>query len=120
MQKMRILLAFEDDYRVYRDVVGAGIRILRPHAEVETASLDALRERIKRFDPDLVICSGHEVVDSDSRLAWVDLSVDPTRPAKVSVGGRHSELTNSTLEALLVVIDDVEELIQKNNDLTKN
>ncbi len=77
-------------------------------------------ERIKRFDPDLVICHGHEVVDSDSRLAWVELSVDPTRPAKVSVGGRHSELTNSTLEALLVVIDEVEELIHKNNDLKKN
>jgi hypothetical protein len=114
---MRILVAFEEDYRVYRDVIAAGIRILRPHAEVETTSLEALGERIERFDPELVICGGHEAVDLGGRLAWVELSVDPTQLAKVHIGGRCSERTNPTLEVLVAVIDEVEELIRTNGDL---
>jgi hypothetical protein len=114
---VRILVAFEEDYRVYRDVIAAGIRILRPHAEVETASLEALGECIERFDPELVICGGHEAVDLGGRPAWVELSVDPTLLAKVNIGGRCSERTNPTLEVLVAVIDEVEELIRTNGDL---
>ncbi len=40
---MRILVCFEDNYRAYRDVIASGIRILRPHAEVETADADQPR-----------------------------------------------------------------------------
>lgn len=36
---MGILVAFEEAFRAYRDVIAAGIRIFRPRAEVETASL---------------------------------------------------------------------------------
>jgi hypothetical protein len=115
--RMRILVAFEDDYRAYRDVVGAGIGILRPHVEVETASLGALEERIERFDPHLVICCGHDAKHSGGRPAWVELSVDPTLPAKVSVGGCYSERPSPTLEVLLAVIDEAEELIRTNDDL---
>src|SRR3712207_5623128 len=73
--EMRILVVFEDDYRTYREVLAVGIRLLRPRAEVETASLEELGERIERFDPDLVICGGCEAVDSGGRPAWVELSV---------------------------------------------
>ena len=111
---MRVLVAIENDYRAYREVVGAGIRILRPHAEVETASLEALLEH---FDPDLVICSGHEPRHPDGRLAWVELSLDPRQPAKIWVGKRYSERTNPTLEELLAVIDEVEVLIRTRSDL---
>jgi hypothetical protein len=111
---MRILVVFEDDYRAYREVLAVGIRLLRPHAEVETASLEALGERIERFDPELVICGRHKAVDSDGRLAWVELSVDPFQPARIRVGGRYSERTNPTLEVLVSVIDEVEALVQTN------
>jgi hypothetical protein len=109
---MRILVVFEDDYRTYREVLAVGIRLLRPRAEVETASLEALGEHIERFDPELVICSGHEAVDPVGRPAWVELSVDPLQPAKIRVGERYSERTNPTLEVLVSVIDEVGELIQ--------
>jgi hypothetical protein len=114
---MRVLVAFEDDYRIYAGVIAAAIRILCPHAEVESASLDALGESIKHFDPELVICSRPNTVDPGGRIAWVELSVDPTLPTKVCVGGRYSESTNPELEVLLAVIDEVEELIQTNTSL---
>ena len=116
---MRILVAFGDDYRTYRDVIAAGISILRPRVEVETASLETLAEEVERLDPHLVICSRPNTVDAGGVPAWVELSIDPTLPAKISVGGRYSERTNPTLEVLLTVIDEVEELIRTNNHFKK-
>ncbi len=114
---MRILVAFEEDYRAYRDVIAAGISILRPHLEVETASLAALGERIARFAPELVICGGQEAAHLGGWPAWVELSVNPLQPAKVWVVGRYSERSNPTVEELLAVIDEVEELIPANDEL---
>jgi hypothetical protein len=91
--------------------------VLRPHAEVDTTTLDTLRDEVERFDPDLVICSRSNTVDPGGRIAWVELSIDPTRPSRICVGGRYSELTNPRLEVLLAVIDEVEELIRANYHL---
>jgi hypothetical protein len=114
---VRVLVAFEDDYRAYREVIAAGIQVLRPHIEVQAASLEALGERIERFDPHLVVCRRPDTVDPGGRLAWVELSVDLLRPAKICVGGRYSERINPTLVVLLTVIDEVEELIGMKEDL---
>ena len=103
---MRILVSFEDDYRSHRDVIAAGIRILRPHAEVETADADALEEERTRFEPEVVICSRPSAADSNDGLAWIELSLDPLRPSNIRVGNRRWESTNPALEALLGIIDD--------------
>ncbi len=100
-------MALEDDYRAYREMIAAGLRILRPGAEVENTTIEALEEELERFDPQVIICSGHEDVESSDRLAWIELSLDPTQPTKVRVGGRCLERTNPTVEELLEVIDEV-------------
>ncbi len=41
--------------RPYREVIAVSIQILRPCAEVVTASLDAIKVEVRRFDPHLVI-----------------------------------------------------------------
>jgi hypothetical protein len=105
-------VAFEGVYRAYQGVIAAAIRVLRPHAEVETATLEALGEELERFDPELVICSRPSTADPAGRIAWVELSIETTRPSRICVGGRYSESTNPTLEVLLAVIDEVEELIR--------
>jgi len=105
----RILIAFEDEYRVYREAIAGAIRVFRPHAQGETAGLDALEEEFERWDPHLVICSRPNTVDPGGRPAWVELPTDPTRPARVCVGGRNLARTNPTLEVLLGVVDEVEE-----------
>jgi hypothetical protein len=110
-QEIRILVVFEGDYRVYRDVLAVGIRILRPHVEVETADLEALEKEVARFEPQVLICSRPEPADSGSWAAWVEISLDPTLRARVSVGGRYSERPNPTLEELLGMIDEVEQLL---------
>ena len=112
---MRILVSFEPVYVAYQGVIAAAIRVLRPQAEVETATLEALGKEIERFDPELVICTQPNTVDPDGRIAWVELSIESTRASKICVGGRYSESTNPTLEVLLTLIDEVEELIRTDN-----
>jgi hypothetical protein len=114
---MRILVSFEPGFLAYQGVITASIRILRPHAEVQTATPDALGEEVERFDQELVICSRPNTVDPGGRIAWVELSLESDRPSKICVGGRYSEPLNPTLEVLLEVIDEVERLIQTNDTL---
>ena len=104
---IRVLVALEDDYRAYRETIAAVLRILRPHAEVESTTLEALEDELKRFDPQVVICGAHEDVEPDGRPAWIELSLDPTQPTKISVGGRYLERTSPSVEELLDVIDAV-------------
>ena len=109
MVAARILVAFEDDYRAYREVMAAAIRVLRPGSQVESANLDALAQQVERMDPHVVICSRPNTVDPRRRPAWVVLPTDPTRPARICVGGRYSERSNPTVEVLLGIIDEVEQ-----------
>ncbi len=92
---------------------------LRPDTEVAAGGLDLLEGELARLDPEVVVCSRPQPAGSGVRPAWVELPLDPTRPTKVSLGGRRSESTNPTLEVLLAVIDEVEELIQTNNHLRR-
>jgi hypothetical protein len=103
---MRILVSFEDDHRVYRDVIAAGIKILRPHTEVETAGPDTLEEATTRLEPEMVICGRPSAANSNGGPAWIEISLDPLRPSNISVDGRRWESTNPTLEELLGIIDD--------------
>lgn len=115
--KVRILVAFEDDYRAYRGVLAAVIRALRPHAKVETADLDELREEIERFDPQLVICTRPNTLNPGGAPAWVELSLDRHRPTKICLGGRYSErATLLGIEELLGILDDAEEFVRTQND----
>lgn len=108
----RILVAFDDEYHAFRGVIAAGISVLRPRTDVAIARLDELEEEIKRFAPHMVICSQPNIADPGGTLGWVELSLDPSRPAKVCIGGRRWESTEPTLELLLAVIDEAEERIQ--------
>lgn len=111
MVEMRVLVAFEDDYRGLRELVAFAFRATRPRDEVETIDPGALAESVARFDPHLVISSVPNVVDPGGRAAWVELSPDPERPSKVCVGGRHSEPLNPSLADLLSIAQESEKLI---------
>jgi hypothetical protein len=109
---LRILVCLENDYRTYREVIAAGIQILRPHTEVGTAELDVLNEEVQHFDPHLVICSLPATAGYGDIVCWVQLSLEgSTQPSVVCIDGRYSKHNNPTLEELLRVIDEVEQLL---------
>ncbi len=103
----------EDEYRVYREMIAAGIGVLRPSTGVKTAGLDALERELARLDPQVVVCSRPETEEVEGRLVWVELPLDPIRPMKICRrGGRLSESVDPTLEALLTVVDEVGRQLQ--------
>ena len=110
---MRVLVAFGDEYRAYREVIAAGIRILRPQVEVAACSPADLGAELARFDPQVVVCGQAGVADPGDTAAWVELPADPWLPARIRVGGSRRESVNPELEGLLAIVDEAEELVGK-------
>jgi hypothetical protein len=100
-------VALEDDYRLYRQMIAAILPIKRKDVKVESTTLETLEVELERFDPQVIICSGHKDVKSGSSRVWIELSLNTALPAKVRADvGRSCELANPTLEELLEVIDE--------------
>ena len=110
--EIRVIVAFEDEYRAYQGTLSAAIRILRPDAEVVAAELERLDEVVKRFAPDIVIGSPFKDADLDGVRAWIELSLNPAQLTKVNVDGKYSEMFNPTLDKVLVIIEEVAQLTQ--------
>src|SRR5215213_11824830 len=104
-----ILVAFDDEFCAYQGAMAATIRIFYPHAEVKTTDPDALQEEVEHFGPRVVVSISPRIPSSYGVSAWIELSVYPTRPTKIHVGERYSEVVNPKLETLLVVIDEFEQ-----------
>lgn len=113
--KTRILVAFGDEYRAYRGVIAAGIRVLRPHDEVKVTGLDVLREEIEGFDPQVVVSSHPSTSGPGSRFAWIELSLNPLQPSKMCLDGRRWEITSPMLEDIVAIIEESEILIRTKN-----
>ena len=54
---MRVLLAFEEEYRVYMEAIAEAIRTFRSHVEVALTNTRGLEAEVERFHPQLVISS---------------------------------------------------------------
>ena len=90
---IRILVAFEDVYRAYREVIAAGIQVLRPQLEVTSTNLVELEGEIARLDPQVVISSLDKPASAPDGVAWAKVTIDFAPKSEV------------TLEALLTLID---------------
>jgi ribosomal protein S7 len=89
-------VAFEDQYRAYREVIAAAIQVLRPQLEVTTTGLDGLEAEVARRNPRVVISSQNRPASLRPGGTWVQVPLE--------VGPR----TQVTLENLLEVIDGVD------------
>ena len=105
-------MAYAEEYRAYREVIAAGIRLLRPHTEVRTCTPDELGAQLERFGPQLVVCGVPGWADPGDVLAWVELHEGAGRTARVRVGDGRREAFDLTLKGLLGVLDETEELLR--------
>jgi hypothetical protein len=116
----RILVAFEDDYQAYTEALSKAIGAARPHLKVTTATLEALQREVARLDPHLVISNlPNPATEQEGKLllfpAWVELSLDPHLPSKFRVDGRRWESLNPSLEELLNLVEEAEQLALSNS-----
>ena len=112
MARTRVLVAYEDGYRAYREVIAAGVRLLRPHTEVRTAGPAELGAELERFGPHVVVCGVPGHPDPGHAPAWVELPPEVGRPARVRVGDRRREAPGLTMEGLRGVVDEAEALVR--------
>lgn len=108
--KMRVLVALEDEFRAYREVLAAGVQAMRPDIRVATTVPSSVGKEVARFHPQVVICSGQGTADVRSVIAWIEISTDPSRPTVVRLKERRFEQTNPTFDALLAIIDEARRL----------
>lgn len=111
--EVRVLLSFEEEYRLYMEAMAAAIREFRSDAEVAVAEAGELEAQMERFDPHLVITSPPVPENPvDERLTRVELSPDANQPSRFRVGERRWESTNPTLGEILPVIDETKRLLR--------
>lgn len=118
--RTRVLEAYGDEYRAYREVIAAGIRLLRPLTEVSTAAPADLGAELERFSPQVVVCGVPGRPDLGFATAWVELPTEVRRPARVRVGDERRETVGLTLEGLLRIVDEAEELVRANATHTRD
>jgi hypothetical protein len=114
---MRMLISYEEAYRVYADALERALGGLRPDDEVAVCGLAKIGEQLESFDPDLVVSSRPNTVDPGGRAAWYRLSPEPNEPSEACLGGRRSRTFNPTLEELLSFIDEVEALVRDGREV---
>jgi hypothetical protein len=113
---IKILVAFEEDFRAYRETLAYAFQRLRPHVEVLTSGVETLDMELKRYGPQAVITSRPRSRGSEGVTVWVELSVDPLKTTKVQIGERCSQMLNPTLERLLALVDDLEQSTRTNGN----
>ena len=108
----RVLMANEP--RAYREGIAAVIGQLRPEVEIETVEPEALDPAIRRFSPDMVICSKATDALKSCVRVWVELYPENGAISVASIGGRRMEYTEIQLPDLLSIVDKAEELAKAN------
>ena len=114
---MRILISYEDSYRIYSDVLESALRGLLPDAEVAACRLGAISEHVESFDPHLVVSSRPNTVEPGGRTAWYKLSPEPSEPSEACLNGRRWRRQNPDIEEVLSFVDEVEALVRSEREL---
>jgi hypothetical protein len=110
---MKVLVAYEESYRSYGQLITKAIREMRPGLEVHSAGIGALGEELGRFEPHVVICSRSSSDYPGGRAAWVEIPVEPARPSHVCLDGDHEETVNPGLAKVLSVLDETEQRLRR-------
>jgi hypothetical protein len=108
---MRVLIAFEDDYRIYREMIAAAIEMVRPRVEVLTTEVNKLETEATHFVPDLIICSVPRIVNHISARAWIQLSPDPQQWTRIWIEERYEEALDPGMGDIVSAVDEVGKLV---------
>ncbi len=90
MDELRILIAYEANFRACGDALERAIRGLRPGVRLAVADLEVLAAAVEIFDPHLVVSDCPNTVDLGGRAAWYVLSHEPGEPSEVCLDALRS------------------------------
>lgn len=111
---MRVLVAYEETYRVYRDALARAIKDHRPGFAVQGADPRGLGAVLESFEPHAVVCDRPSAeCAGGGRGAWVELPADPEGAAEICVGGDREGAVNPGLREVLGALDEAEERLRR-------
>lgn len=94
---------------IYRQVISAVIKELRPGVEVFTAEPEDLDREFLRLRPRLVLCSRLTRLVEQGATVWVELYPDGASRAVVGgVDGSRTTIARIDFRTLLSIVDDAE------------
>lgn len=105
---MRVLVAFGDEYRSYREAIARAIQALRPSTRVTVTPLEAVPEQVYRLEPHVVICASRSEGIPDRNTTWVTVPTEEGVPGSISCGGFLREVGDLSLAELLTIVDEAE------------
>jgi hypothetical protein len=107
---MRVLIANEPP--IYREVLSATLRELRPQIEVVTVEPSEVDHATVHLSPNLVVCSMlTETVETRSS-AWIVLYPEGAAWALISVDGERRAVDGADFYLLLAIVDQIEDPAQ--------
>lgn len=106
---MRVLVAFGDEYRSYREAIArATIRALRPATQVTVVPLEAVSAQVYRLEPHVVNYDRRSDGVPDRNTTWVTAPTEAGVPVSISQNGSFREVGNLSLTELITMLDEVE------------
>lgn len=107
-RRTRVLLA--NTPRSYRETIAHATRRLRPDVEVETTEPGDLDSSVRRFAPDMVVCSEATEAVRSSVPVWVELYPEYGSRSVASIAGELEEYADIELGELLAILDRADAL----------
>jgi hypothetical protein len=101
-------------------VIAACIRLLRPHVEVSSTTLEGLERKAASLAPQVIVSSRSRTAIPSPPIAWITIPTDdPTKPTEVWLGEDRweaAELEANVVGLLTRVIDHAEEALAAADD----
>ena len=110
---VRILVTVEP--RMYREAIAFALQSNRPEAEVMVVPEEVLDGQVKDFAPHVLVRNDSDQVVPEGLLGSVvcrmEVLYTDGMAARVSVGGNSFRIEDATMEDLLALVDEAEELL---------
>jgi hypothetical protein len=110
---VRVLVTVEP--RMYREAIALAVHSNRPRAEVMVVSEEGMDGQVKEFAPHVLVCNDADGVVPEGLLGSVvcrmEVLYTDGMAARVSVGGNSFRIEDATMEDLLALVDEAEELL---------
>jgi hypothetical protein len=110
---VRVLVTVEP--RMYREAIALAVQRNRPHSEVMLVSEEVMDGQVKDFAPHVLVRNDAGRVVPEGLLGSVvcrmEVLYTDSMAARVSVDDRSYRIEDATMEDLLALVDEAEELV---------
>jgi hypothetical protein len=109
---MRILITVSP--LMYREALALAIHRHRPDFEVRIASPKDSDEKVRRFDPHVLVradTDGLDLLMLESVPCWVEVMYSDSMNARIALDGSIEEISDMPIDDLLRVMDEAERFL---------